>query len=113
MKLRYMTGSDSRATLCIDGDPARLVTVRCQDATTVARNLSLCVNMHEPMVRVLRVFSSQQMGSLLVDVVVTSFEDEARAAEVERRLRALVNAVDVLMKGLELTESNIGQDESK
>lgn len=104
MKLRHMTGDDTRVTMWLDGDPARLVTVRCKDAVAVGRQLAMCVNFHDPMVAALRMFSSKEMGSLLTDVVVNSFEDEEQGAEVEERLRALVNAVDVIIKGVELID---------
>lgn len=102
-QLRLMTSDDVRATLYIDSDPARLVTVHCNEAPRVARQIARCVNMHDGMVQALQMFSSKEMGSLLVDVVVASFEDEEKGEAVGRRLRALINAVDVILKGMELS----------
>lgn len=105
MKLNVIKTEGARAILYIDGNPGRLVTVRCHDATATARRIAQCVNLFDSMRLVLEMFSSQQMGRMLVDAVLSMNPDDPRHAEVERRMRSLINAVDVTLKGIELTTS--------
>lgn len=107
MKLNYIKGQGDphRVTMFIEGEPVRRVSVSGHDVHATARKLALYVNMHDGMTQALRMFSSKEMGTMLVDVVVASFEDEDKAAAVEERLRAMVNAVDVILKGIEIAEA--------
>jgi hypothetical protein len=106
MRLNYIKGQGDphRANMYVEGEPVRRVSVSGHDVHATARSIAFRVNTHDAMVQVLRMFSSKEMGSKLVDVVVDSYEDEGKAAVVEQRLRALVNAVDVILKGIELHE---------
>jgi|SRR5215467_940152 len=105
MKLSYIAGDDVRAKLYIDGDAARQVTVRGPDATKIAKTIARRINMHDSMIAVLRVFATDGgMGAYLIDAMVSFGEGDPRQGEVERRIRAVINAVDVILKGAEVAE---------
>jgi hypothetical protein len=107
MKMRVNTrDSEFRATIEVDGDPTRIITVRCHNAPTVAREIAQRVNTHEAMVGVLQVFSSSGgMGDLLIDAIEAMNPDHPQAAMVNARMRTLVATIDGLLKTLERAET--------
>ena len=102
MKLMVISDDETRATLAIDGD--RQVVVRCKDVRAM-REIVRRVKLHDRLIQVLQVFSSTQgMGNGIVDAMVAFGEGDPRQELVEERARKLINVVDVIVKGEELSE---------
>jgi hypothetical protein len=105
MKLRNLSvRSHHISVLDIDGDPSSYVVLLSPDeASKVARQIQQCVNMHDPMVAVLETFSSKGMGQMLIELLIAmDTTGHPSAAEAIERMRKLINAIDVILKGLEL-----------
>ena len=81
------------------------ISVRCPDAEKTAKYIMHAVNYYPSLVAALTPFSSDHMGRLLIDVVLNDapagVSDETMNL-VHGRLSKLVNAIDLILKGVEL-----------
>lgn len=110
MMLRLETQPEAydadKAAILIDTDADdKMILIGCEGAMAVAKEIATRVNMFPAMVTVLTVFSSKEMGDKLIDAM---FYDDGlnsenpQKQEAQRRMRKLINAVDVILKGIEI-----------
>ena len=117
MKLRIEPIPDGyredKAAILTDHETGEPIMIGCTNAAAVAKQIRRAVNFHEPMVAVLTPFSSKHMGQLLIDALEASMAeiDKAKGDVVRTKLSRLINAVDVILKGIELMEERDGGDE--
>ncbi len=106
MKLRVEQQPDGyttdRIVMLADKDSGEFILISCPNAAATGRQIAHRVNMHEPLIAGLEPFRSTEMGNLLVDALVAACPKDKNPSEVERRLRMLVNAIDMVLKGEEL-----------
>lgn len=87
---------DEDTGICVMGE---------EDVSGIARKIAFSVNMFEPMAAALTPFGSAGMGELLADIVETlpSTVDEEKSDLAREQFRKLINAVDVILKVIEVT----------
>ena len=92
------------------------VSVRCPEADKAAAYIARAVNFYPTLVAALTPFSSEHMGKLLIDVVLNDAPagvTDKTMNMVHDRLSKLVNAIDVIMKGIEIKGIELGEEPEK
>ena len=101
MKLSLVGSTETRAVLSIDGDPEKMVIVRCPDARVFAAEIAKATNrdfLFSGLLAALKPFTSAEMGDLLLDTVVSLYDgDPARRQVVSDRLGRMFAAVNLMV----------------
>ena len=117
MKLRVEPQPDGysadKASIMIDEDQNQeTVLIGCPGAHRVATEIAHRVNLYEPLLAVLTPFRSSEMGAALIDAMFYTdglSDGDPVKQEAQKRMRRLVNAVDVVLKGAELHKERMDQ----
>jgi len=99
--------TDDKAAMLQIVETGEFIVIGTPGAQRCAREIRRAVNFHEPLVAVLTLFRSSEMGKLLIDAMFykTAVADVAPIddiIEAQSRMTKLINSVDVILKGLEL-----------
>ncbi|MCA1419511.1 hypothetical protein [Bradyrhizobium sp. BRP23] len=94
-RLKLGAANDKAATLVSDDG---VITIACDDASTVARVIAIAVNHHPALVAALTPFRSGEMGDLLVDLID---QREPNSETAQARLIQLVAMIDVILDSVE------------
>ncbi len=81
------------------------ILIGCPNAGAVAREIRRAVNFHDSLVAALTPFRSEEMGQMLLDLILADAPpgvSDEHMNQVHGRLSLLINAIDVTLKGIEL-----------
>ncbi len=115
MKLRIGIITNNIAQLEFDDDRGEVLVRRIgDDAAALGRQIARAVNrdrQFEALVAALTPFKSTEMGNLVIDVVTSDMAATKTAKEVAvaaGRLRQLIDAVDLILRAVEIAERDHG-----